>query len=393
MGESCGAPGTCVLRLCKNGGPFLGVLPKERIRLAGVPRSPKEGMAKQYDMFISYARADRRLVHSFARRLTERGLLVWIDAWEMSPGDVLRDRITAGIQEARYFLIVLSPTSLESDWVKYELTSGLLLEVEAGRVRVIPAIAKGADFADLPIDLRTKFCLDLRNTQSRRRAVDQLVDLVRPEARERRELLAALRKPSIDDPRIVPWLGEHANRGRDQAIQVAALRGLQSVGGASAVDSVAERAVDTWGMRGIAVAIDVLARLATDGGLLALAMILCTDGRFYDSKLAAIHGVLKHRGVRPPNEASARRRLVADFEWLLDQDDLDVRHGAPLALTYDRLSPLLDRPPPPTLSARRSALEHAAARVPGLVETIELGLARSEPIPPDAGDEIRALPM
>ena len=134
------------------------------------PADKQETLSKRYDIFISYARADRRLVQAIARALRAKRVRVWIDAWEMQPGDVLRDRINAGIAGADYtFLIIASPTSLASNSVKHELTSGMLLEIEAGDVRVIAAICKGVDFSDLPTDFRAKHSLDFGTTRSRQK--------------------------------------------------------------------------------------------------------------------------------------------------------------------------------------------------------------------------------
>src|SRR5215468_2555636 len=111
---------------------------------------------KKFDVFVSYSHADKALVESLAKALRRRHVRVWIDGWEMKPGDILRDKISDGIANASFFFVVLSPSALASRWVKYELNSGMIDEIEQRHVRVIPAIAGQAEFADLPGDLRAK---------------------------------------------------------------------------------------------------------------------------------------------------------------------------------------------------------------------------------------------
>ena len=41
----------------------------------------------RYDVFLSYSSRDRETVHPLAERLRGDGLRVWLDAWEIKPGD------------------------------------------------------------------------------------------------------------------------------------------------------------------------------------------------------------------------------------------------------------------------------------------------------------------
>lgn len=139
--------------------------------------------SKRYDIFVSYSHSDRELVQQFAHLLDVHRVRVWFDGWEMRPGDVLRERISEGIANADYLLVVLSPAALSSNWVKYELNSSMIREIEQGHVVVIPALAPGVEHQMLPNDLRGKLYVDLRDPQSRAAGVQQIVALVNPEAR------------------------------------------------------------------------------------------------------------------------------------------------------------------------------------------------------------------
>lgn len=61
-------------------------------------------------VFLSHASEDKdRFVVDFARQLRENGVDVWLDQWEMKPGDSLVGKIfEEGLKDARAVIIVLS---------------------------------------------------------------------------------------------------------------------------------------------------------------------------------------------------------------------------------------------------------------------------------------------
>ena len=108
---------------------------------------------KPFDAFLSYSQADRPSIKKIADILKQRRIRVWYDRWEMKPGDVLRERINEGIEQANYFLVVLSENSLKSSWVKFRVNSAMIREIEERHVRVIPSIIGNIAFTDLPLDI------------------------------------------------------------------------------------------------------------------------------------------------------------------------------------------------------------------------------------------------
>jgi hypothetical protein len=196
------------------------------------------GKAKDYDLFVSYSHSDRSIVRQFAELLRGRGVRVWYDQWEMRPGDVLRERISDGIARASNFVVLLSKSSLKSNWVKYELNSGMLEEIERGKVKVIPALGPGVKPEEMPIDLRAKLSIDLRTELGRGKAVDALVDLSQPQARLRRELIQRLKTAAgamdeVDERR-------RYSRHSDSAVRSAAMRGLAATSGHGSLLALAE---------------------------------------------------------------------------------------------------------------------------------------------------------
>jgi hypothetical protein len=77
-------------------------------------------MAYTHDVFLSYSRRDTSVVCDLAKRLRDRGLRVWFDGWEMSPGDSIPSRIEAGLEGSAVLVFCASKHSLGSDWALLE---------------------------------------------------------------------------------------------------------------------------------------------------------------------------------------------------------------------------------------------------------------------------------
>lgn len=81
--------------------------------------------------FISYSSSDERFVSRLAGDLrTREGIDVWLDQWEINPGDRIPERIEEGLSEADVFILVLSPESVNSQWVEYERQAWLMLQID-----------------------------------------------------------------------------------------------------------------------------------------------------------------------------------------------------------------------------------------------------------------------
>ena len=75
------------------------------------------------DIFISYAHEDQAFVRHMVPPLEAEGFSVWWDH-TIPPGKSWDTFIARGIAEARCCMVVWSPHSVESDWVKEEATLG-----------------------------------------------------------------------------------------------------------------------------------------------------------------------------------------------------------------------------------------------------------------------------
>jgi hypothetical protein len=84
-------------------------------------------------IFVSYSRKDSEFARKLAGDLEKAGYDVWWDITDLRGGDDWIRRIPAAIEESQFFIVVLSPNSILSEWVEKEYTQALSL-----RKKIIP---------------------------------------------------------------------------------------------------------------------------------------------------------------------------------------------------------------------------------------------------------------
>ena len=110
-------------------------------------------------IFISHSHKDKEFVDKLGVKLTVERIPVFVDRWEMNVGDSITQKIEQAITDSSFLLVVLSESSVKSDWCKREMTSGLMLELEKRRVVVLPILIENCE---IPLFLRDKFYADFR---------------------------------------------------------------------------------------------------------------------------------------------------------------------------------------------------------------------------------------
>lgn len=108
----------------------------------------------RHTAFISYSHKDAPFVDRLAEDLVASGVGVWLDRWEIRVGDSISDRIQLGLQESDYLLVVLSPNSVNSPWVREELNAARVRQLESRRVVVLPVLYQDCDIPPLLKDKR-----------------------------------------------------------------------------------------------------------------------------------------------------------------------------------------------------------------------------------------------
>jgi len=103
------------------------------------------------DVFVSYARADKARVAPLVAAIEGKGWSVWWDP-DISPGQEFDDQIEAEIEAASAVLVVWTPTSVASRWVRGEAR-------EAAERNILVPVR--FEQARLPMDVRAIHTTDL----------------------------------------------------------------------------------------------------------------------------------------------------------------------------------------------------------------------------------------
>lgn len=111
-------------------------------------------------IFLSYSHADSTFADMLAAHLVGAGARIWVDRWELRVGDSIVQRVQDAVGGADAVLVVLSPDSVESEWCKKELATGLVRELEDRRVVVLPILYRDCE---IPPFLRDKQYADFRD--------------------------------------------------------------------------------------------------------------------------------------------------------------------------------------------------------------------------------------
>jgi hypothetical protein len=93
---------------------------------------------RDFDVFISHASEDKdAVVRPLAHALSNGGLKVWYDEFELKIGDSLRRKIDTGLAKSRFGLVVLSRSFFGKGWANYEL-DGLVTRAVTGEQVLLP---------------------------------------------------------------------------------------------------------------------------------------------------------------------------------------------------------------------------------------------------------------
>src|SRR5215467_14258331 len=104
-------------------------------------------MTAEIKVFVSYAQQDRALAEELFRALRPLSVRVWSDD-QLSAGENWSDVLRSRLRDSQYFVLLLTPKTLESSWVLQELGAAWAL----GK-RIIPVVTDRRLLARLPIDL------------------------------------------------------------------------------------------------------------------------------------------------------------------------------------------------------------------------------------------------
>jgi uncharacterized protein YjbI with pentapeptide repeats len=150
---------TVGLERCRHGGPSVidertlrksGGLPVEFLRGCGVSdefialaKSLITTPIEFYSCFISYSTKDQNFADRLYADLQNKGVRCWFAPHDIKAGEKLHEQIDEAIRLHDKLLLILSPRSMESEWVKAEIAKARKREVHDSRrvlfpIRLVP---------------------------------------------------------------------------------------------------------------------------------------------------------------------------------------------------------------------------------------------------------------
>lgn len=104
---------------------------------------------KQPVVFICHTSEDKSpFVIPFARQLSEKGIRVSVEPWELAHGESLIEKIfTEGIKSADAFIVILSEFSVRKTWITEELRPGLVKRIST-HSKLIPVVIDECEVPD-----------------------------------------------------------------------------------------------------------------------------------------------------------------------------------------------------------------------------------------------------
>lgn len=125
----------------------------------------RDDRSPTFDVFISYATADREVVKPFVNALKRDGFEVWIDYEQMAGGVPAMEALAAGISQSTHMIACLSDNYLERGWTKAELDLSITRDPGGREVRTIPAIIRPMT-VEIPFYLTRLTICDLSDRQN-----------------------------------------------------------------------------------------------------------------------------------------------------------------------------------------------------------------------------------
>jgi len=116
-------------------------------------------------VFLSHAHIDKPFVEKLKKDLEKENITTWYDDKDLNIGDIVSDAISEGIKQSWCFLIVVSPSSIKSGWVKFELDAAYHDHVTKGK-KILPVLTGSVSDSEIPERLKMHLFADFRNEKN-----------------------------------------------------------------------------------------------------------------------------------------------------------------------------------------------------------------------------------
>lgn len=129
-------------------------------------------------IFISHSSKDKKFATWLGTDLKASGHAPWFDEWDICVGESIPEKVSNGLSDADFIVVVLSGNSIKSQWVEREWHAKYWSEIEKNQTIVLPLLIEDCKVPEL---LKTKKYADFRSNyndglEDILYAIDRLLD-------------------------------------------------------------------------------------------------------------------------------------------------------------------------------------------------------------------------
>jgi DNA-directed RNA polymerase subunit RPC12/RpoP len=136
----------------------------QRDRAASGARLRGKILTRDFDVFLCYNNQDKTAVMEIGGQLKERGILPWLDVWELRPGLPWQMELEDQIERIKCAAVFVGAEGL-GPWQQQELMAFLRQFVNTGRPVIPVMLGKFSQAPKLPVFLETMTWVDFTQTQ------------------------------------------------------------------------------------------------------------------------------------------------------------------------------------------------------------------------------------
>ena len=114
------------------------------------------------EIFLSHSDCDRQFVEDLVTMMRRHGLPVWYSRTNILGAQQWQDEIGVALHRCDWFVLVLSPSAVESMWVKREL--GFSLQQNRFENKIVPLLYQPCDYDQLSWTLSSFQMIDFTQT-------------------------------------------------------------------------------------------------------------------------------------------------------------------------------------------------------------------------------------
>jgi hypothetical protein len=103
-------------------------------------------------VFVSYSRDDSAFADRLVADLRMSSVPATYDKWLLNVGDSIIGRLSAEVTSADRVIVLMSPASVQSNWVAKELALAMMGEINSASVKVLPAVIADCVVPDMLAD-------------------------------------------------------------------------------------------------------------------------------------------------------------------------------------------------------------------------------------------------